>query len=324
MDSGTLAAFEIDPELELEQEPLPELEPLPKPESLVEMCEPQSQPDAIPSASLPEFGPMNFNDQQKDRKRGVSTAIEELLVVDENMQKFLEYVKADRVIVDVKKIVGLFEGQCSEVGCSAIQKVVEKKLDAGVLLIIHKCSKGQSGIPSSLSVLGEKQGQKSFVSTVLLASSVLVSGTILKRSKYEFALHVLHNLREDSKSLYAVPSIRELWNKMKEVIWKAFENDVLVVCSDGRMDSPGFSAKYCVYTMMEQYLNVITDLEVIDKCETGSTSTLMEKMGCKRLLERMMDSLKLGEIVTDASTVIMKMVRELKDYTEYHLTIVIT
>ena len=38
----------------------------------------------------------------------------------------------------------------------------------------------------------------------------------------------------------------------------------------------------------------------------------MEKMGCKRLLERMMNSLKLGEVVTDASRVIMKMVRELK------------
>ena len=37
---------------------------------------------------------------------------------------------------------------------------------------------------------------------------------------------------------------------MKEIIWKVFENDVLLVCGDSRMDSPGFSAKYCVYTMM--------------------------------------------------------------------------
>lgn len=86
----------------------------------------------------------------------------------------------------------------------------------------------------------------------------------------------------------------------------------LVVCGDGRMDSPGFSAKYCVYTMMEHYLNVIEDLEVVDKREAGGTSTLMEKMGCKRLLERMMNNLKLGEFVSDASRVIMKMVRELK------------
>ena len=42
---------------------------------------------------------------------------------------------------------------------------------------------------------------------------------------------------------------------------------------------------------------------------------LMEKLGCKRLLERMMSSLNLGELVTDASRVIMKMVRELKGMT---------
>lgn len=52
---------------------------------------------------------------------------------------------------------------------------------------------------------------------------------------------------------------------------------MLVLCGDGRMDSPGFSAKYCLYTMMDQYLNVIIDLEVVDKREAGGTSTLMEK-----------------------------------------------
>ena len=117
------------------------------------------------------------------------------------------------------------------------------------------------------------------------------------------------------QSLYAFPSITDLWSKMKEVVWKVFENDVLVICGDGRMDSPGFSAKYCVYTMMEHYLNIIV-LEVVDKREAGGTSTLMEKMGCKRLLERLMTKLSLGEFVSDASRVIMKMVREMKGMCE--------
>lgn len=72
---------------------------------------------------------------------------------------------------------------------------------------------------------------------------------------------------------------------MKEVIWKVFENDVFVVCGDGRMDFLGFSVKYCVYIMMEYYLNVIIDFEVIDKREVGGILILMEKMGCKRFLE---------------------------------------
>ena len=67
------------------------------------------------------------------------------------------------------------------------------------------------------------------------------------------------------QSLYTLPSITDLWSKMKELVWKVFKDDILVICGDGRMDSPGFSAKYCVYTMMEHYLNIIVDLEVVDK-----------------------------------------------------------
>lgn len=77
------------------------------------------------------------------------------------------------------------------------------------------------------------------------------------------------------------------------------------------MDSPGFCAKYCMYTMMDQFLDVIIDLEIVDKREAGGTSTLMEKIGCKRILERRFGVLNCSEIVTDASTTVMKMVRVL-------------
>ena len=73
---------------------------------------------------------------------------------------------------------------------------------------------------------------------------------------------------------------------MKEKIWNLFQRESLVMCGYGRMDSPGFSAKYCFYVMMDHYLDVIVDCEVVDKRETGGTSTLMEKMGCKRILDR--------------------------------------
>ena len=181
---------------------------------------------------------------------------------------------------------------------------------------------GHSGIWISSSVLGERQGQKMYVSSVLLASSVLASGNNFEKVSLLAKSMNLHFVSSTTfsrfQSLYAVPGIRDLWDKMKEVVWKVFENDVLVLCGDGRMDSPGFNAKYCVYTMMEHYLSVIVDLEVIDKHEAGGTSTLMEKMGCKRLLERMMHSLNLGELVTDASKAIMKNVRELKGMVKQH------
>ena len=76
----------------------------------------------------------------------VKTGIEGLLVSDEDMQKYLDIVKADRIVVAVAKIVDLLEGQCSEVGCNGIRKVVERKLEGGVLLLTYKCTKGHSCI----------------------------------------------------------------------------------------------------------------------------------------------------------------------------------
>lgn len=87
---------------------------------------------------------------------------------------------------------------------------------------------------------------------------------------------------------------------------------MLLLCGDGRMDSPGFCAKYCMYTIMDHFMDVIVDVEIVDKREAGGTSTLMEKIGCKRILERMFGVLNCCELVTDASSTIMKMVRELQ------------
>lgn len=269
------------------------------------------------SPTAPEFiAPMTFEQNQEKLKAQLTAGFKGLQLPDDSLLKFVDYCKADRVIVEVNQIVSLFNGQCPEIGCNGIRNVTDQKIEGGVLLITHRCSEGHGGVWSSSAVLAEKRGQKLYVSSVLLASSVLVSGNNFEKvsllAKGMNLKYVSSSFFSRMQSLYALPSITDLWSKMKEVVWKVFENDVLVICGDSRMDSPGFSAKYCVYTMMEHYLNIIVDLEVVDKREAGGTSTLMEKMGCKRLLERLMTNLKLGEFVSDASRVIMKMVRELK------------
>ena len=81
---------------------------------------------------------------------------------------------------------------------------------------------------------------------------------------------------------------------------------------DGRNDSPGHSAKYCVYTLMEHYLHLILDIEMVDKRETGGSSATMEKLALKRLIERAMTDLKIVDLVTDAFSMIIALVRTLK------------
>ena len=76
------------------------------------------------------------------------------------------------------------------------------------------------------------------------------------------------------------------------------------------MDSPGFSAKYCAYILMAHYLDIITDVEIVDKREAGGTLTVME-IALKQLMERIIEKLKVKEVVTDASSTIMKLLRDL-------------
>lgn len=174
------------------------------------------------------------------------------------------------------------------------------------------------GVWHSSSVLTENRGQKVFVTSVLLSSAVLLTGNNFDKvnlmAKMLRLAFVSSSTFNRIQTLHAVPAVKELWKEMKEEIWETFQDEDLVFCGDARMDLPGFSTKYCTYILMDHYLNtgIVTDLEVVDKHEAGGTSTVMEKMALKRLMERVIDKLKIKEVVTDASSTIIKLLRDMK------------
>lgn len=62
----------------------------------------------------------------------------------------------------------------------------------------------------------------------------------------------------------AISIVKELWENMKEKIWETLQGEAIVVAGDDQNDSPGHSAKYCAYTLMEHYLDITVNLEVVD------------------------------------------------------------
>lgn len=68
----------------------------------------------------------------------------------------------------------------------------------------------------------------------------------------------------------------------------------LCLCGAGRNDSPGHSARYCVYTLMENSTKVVLDMAVVDKRETGGNSVAIEKEGLQRFLEKMVNILPIS------------------------------
>lgn len=83
----------------------------------------------------------------------------------------------------------------------------------------------------------------------------------------------------------------------------------MTILGDGRMDSPGHSAQYCTYTVMEYENKDILACEIINKRETAMKSTAMEKEGLKRCLQKLLDrGIIVQELCTDASISIASMI----------------
>jgi hypothetical protein len=70
---------------------------------------------------------------------------------------------------------------------------------------------------------------------------------------------------------------------------------------DGRMDSPGFCAKYCTYTVLEYDTKEILDCVVVDKLQTDLKSTNMEIFAFKKVMATFQQfGIVIKEVVTDA------------------------
>ena len=85
-----------------------------------------------------------------------------------------------------------------------------------------------------------------------------------------------------------------------------YKGKSLVLCGDGRCDSPGKSAKYCTYSLMESESNKILHVETIDKREVNLKSPNMEREAFKRSMDYLISrGIKISEVVTDASPTVI-------------------
>ena len=72
------------------------------------------------------------------------------------------------------------------------------------------------------------------------------------------------------------------------------------------MDSPGYNAQYCTYTVMDNTTKSIINVVVVDKRETEKKSTNMERFGFIKTMEELKEKgITVVEVVTDAHCQIM-------------------
>lgn len=63
--------------------------------------------------------------------------------------------------------------------------------------------------------------------------------------------------------------MQKMWANVKTAVHSYLSSSEVTVAGDGR-NSPGRTAHYCIYTLMEGTTKMVVDIEVIDKRETNS------------------------------------------------------
>ena len=93
------------------------------------------------------------------------------------------------------------------------------------------------------------------------------------------------------------------------------KNKDVILSGDGKCDSPGKSAKYCTYSLMDIDTGYILHTETVDKREVALQSPNMEKEAFVRSLQFLLTHISCKEIITDASTSIRREMGKPKRFT---------
>ena len=122
----------------------------------------QEEPENTTTDDLPVMGPHTCEEPKKMLQEIVQTDFKELMKGKSSSLKYQAMYEGARVMVDVEKIVPLFEGPCAKKSYEEKNEVVEQKLEAGVLTVTYQCKNGHRDVWHLSKVLSTKGGQKLF------------------------------------------------------------------------------------------------------------------------------------------------------------------
>ena len=256
--------------------------------------------------------------ERPDQKSCISEFFLNLLH-DDSAKNMLTYVDMPRVIVTIEKLKELKGKTCREMEndkiCGSVMTYNSSEKGA-VSILSWSCPRGHTGIWRSSEVLKVAKNNNVYINDILTPAAVVLSGN----NYYKFANFCqAMNLQIPSGQSYLnsqkhfiTPTVAEFWDQMTSETRKFLAEQDVCLLGDGRSDSPGHSAKYCTYVMMDSKTEVVVDMQIVDKRETKGVSTNMEVFAAEKLLVHLKDKMHIAELVTDASTTVAKRVDELK------------
>ncbi|XP_077512495.1 uncharacterized protein LOC144123549, partial [Amblyomma americanum] len=111
---------------------------------------------------------------------------------------------------------------------------------------------------------------------------------------------------------YLWPAIDRVWKEEQKSLLQELQGQQVNLAGDGRADSPGFSAKYGTYTLLDVERHKVLHFEVVQSNDAGG-SCRMELEGLKQGLAFLeSESIKVAVLVTDRHTQIKCFLRNNK------------
>ena len=216
-----------------------------------------------------------------------------------------------KYIVFEEELLKLF-GRCLEYGDEVLEKGLLKKGSALKVTTLCKNSHSKEWVSQPLV-------NRAAAGNVLLSGAILFTGNTFSRvSEVASAINLAFLSKSDYhnwQKKHLFPVINDRWQQEKAaVLADLLDRNSVTLLGDGRCDSPGYSAKYGTYTMMDKESEKIVDFEVCH-VKQSTSSQAMEKRGFKLCLDRALNSgIPVGVVGTGRHTDIKALMRsEYKD-----------
>ena len=187
--------------------------------------------------------------------------------------------------------------RCPECGDVVVKH--DSKTTGSMLSVELTCQSGHTIHWDSQPVVRKKP-----LGNLLLAASILFTGNTfaaINRLASCFNLQFFsESVFYDTQQKYLFPVVNEAWEaESRQQIQMLTEKEVVNLDGDGRCDSPGHSAKYGTYTLMDDDTGNVVAFNVIQVSEVTS-SNAMEKEGFSRCIEILeSNDVTINRIATD-------------------------
>ena len=129
------------------------------------------------------------------------------------------------------------------------------------------------------------------VGNLISAASILFSGNTFQRTKEMMDIakiaFISHTTYDSIQKRFLFPAVHRVFTTNRQILFDVVkEQDKIDISGDGRCDSPGYSAKYGTYSIINNKTGHILDFHV-SHVRLAGNSAKMELHGLKKVFERL-------------------------------------